>query len=96
MTLDQHKNRKLRHNRLFEEINNRLTDRVPGSGLLISRLPGSALRTHLESFGKSLAMSTSVLKALLGKLDIKRHSPSILYISASFPMSTSVLKAWPG
>ena len=28
----------------------------------------------------SLAMSTSVLKALPGKLDIKRHSPSILYI----------------
>ena len=26
----------------------------------------------------SLAMSTSVLKALPGKLDIKRHSPSIL------------------
>ena len=30
----------------------------------------------------SLAMSTSVLKALPGKLDIKRHSPSILYIQA--------------
>ena len=30
----------------------------------------------------SLAMSTSVLKALPGKLDIKRHSPSILYILA--------------
>ena len=29
----------------------------------------------------SLAMSTSVLKALPGKLDIKRHSPSILYLS---------------
>ena len=28
----------------------------------------------------SLAMSTNVLKALPGKLDIKRHSPSILYI----------------
>ena len=28
----------------------------------------------------SLAMSTSVLKALPGKLDIKRHLPSILYI----------------
>ena len=28
----------------------------------------------------SLAMSTSVLKALPGKLDIKRHSPSIHYI----------------
>ena len=27
----------------------------------------------------NLAMSTSVLKALPGKLDIKRHSPSILY-----------------
>ena len=30
----------------------------------------------------SLAMSTSVLKALPGKLDIKRHSPSILYLLA--------------
>ena len=28
----------------------------------------------------SLAMSTSVLEALLGKFDIKRHSPSILYL----------------
>ena len=31
----------------------------------------------------SLAMSTSVLKALPGKLDIKRHSPSILYLLGS-------------
>ena len=30
----------------------------------------------------SLAMSTSILKALPGKLDIKRHSPSILYIKS--------------
>ena len=29
----------------------------------------------------SLAMSTSILKALPGKLDVKRHSPSILYMS---------------
>ena len=28
----------------------------------------------------SLAMSTSILKALPGKLDIKRRSPSILYL----------------
>ena len=28
----------------------------------------------------SLAMSTSVLKALPGKFDIKRHSPSILFV----------------
>ena len=31
----------------------------------------------------SLAMSTSVLKALPGKLDIKRYSPSILYVSGA-------------
>ena len=28
----------------------------------------------------SLALSTSVLKVELGKLDIKRHSPGIFYI----------------
>ena len=32
----------------------------------------------------SLAMSTSVLKALPGKLDIKRHSPSVLYLLSLF------------
>ena len=32
----------------------------------------------------SLTMSTSVLKALTGKLDIKRHSPSILYLYGHF------------
>ena len=32
----------------------------------------------------SLAMSTSVLKALPGQLDIKIHSPSILYITGEF------------
>ena len=37
----------------------------------------------------SLAMSTCVLKALPGKLDIKRHSPSILYI-----ILTIFLIAW--
>ena len=31
----------------------------------------------------SLAMSTSVLKALPGKLDIKGHSPSILYVTVT-------------
>ena len=33
----------------------------------------------------SLAMSTSVLKTLPGKLDIKRHSSSILYIIIPHP-----------
>ena len=33
----------------------------------------------------SLAMSTRVLKALPGKLDIKRHLPSILYLDGRAP-----------
>ena len=33
----------------------------------------------------SLAMSTGVLKALPGKLDIKRHSPSILFVLCLMP-----------
>ena len=36
---------------------------------------------------ESLAMSTSVLKALPGKLDIKRHSPSILYLYRDLSIS---------
>ena len=43
-------------------------------GQLINRIPGSRLLIS------SLTMSTCVLKALPGKLDIKRHSPSILYV----------------
>ena len=54
---------------------------INSSRPLISSLPGSALRTHVESLGKP-PMSTSILKALPGKPDIKRHSPSILYLSA--------------
>ena len=43
----------------------------------------------------SLAMSTSVLKALPGKLDIKRHSPSILYMTQLYfalmlPLNVSI------
>ena len=50
-----------------------------------------------ETMGKMInRMSTSVSKVLPGKLDIKRHSPSILYISTSLAMSTSALKALPG
>ena len=41
-------------------------------------------------------MSTSDLKALPDKLDMERHSSSILHISASLTMSTSILKALPG
>ena len=47
-------NQKLRHNRCFEEWSTmgKLINRIPGSRLLISSLPGSALRTHVESLGK--------------------------------------------
>ena len=38
------------------------------------------LREHLLNRSASLAKSTSVLLSLPGKLDIKRHSPSILYV----------------
>ena len=34
------------------EIMGKLINRIPGLRLLISSLPGSALRTHVESLGK--------------------------------------------
>ena len=51
----------------------------------------------------SLAMSTSVLKSLPGKLDIKIHSPSILYLwsvweggwAANFNVSHNFLTTGP-
>ena len=47
-------NQKLRHYRCFEEWSTmgKLINRIPGSRLLISSLPGSALRTNVESPGK--------------------------------------------
>ena len=40
----------------------------------------------------SLAMSTCVLKALPGKLEIKRHSPRILYFQVLTAMLTTVMQ----
>ena len=37
---------------LTRETMGKLINRIPGSCLLISNLPGSALRTHVESLGK--------------------------------------------
>ena len=62
----------------------KLINRIPGLHLLISSLPGSSSRTYVESLGKHRD-SASILKALPGKLDIKRHSPSILYVFTGFP-----------
>ena len=52
----------------------KLIKKNPGSRLLISSLPGSASRAHIESLS-SLTMSTSVLKAFL----VNFFSPCILY-----------------
>ena len=47
--------------------------------LLISSLPGWALKTSVKMLGTHCD-STSVFKALPSKLDIKRHEPSIVYL----------------
>ena len=54
MTLNQHKNRKLRHviASLKSETMGKLINRILGLHLLISSLPGSALRMHVESLRK--------------------------------------------
>ena len=54
MTLNQHKNRKLRHviASLKSETMGKLINRIPGLHLLISSLPGSALRMHVELLRK--------------------------------------------
>ena len=56
--------------------------RILGECLLISSLPGKALRMLVESRGLP-SDSTSVLKALPGKLHIERLNPGILFISLS-------------
>ena len=65
MTLNQNKNRKLLHiiASLKSETMDKLINRIPGLCLLISSLPGSALRTHVESLGKPL--------------DVNKHSQSL-------------------
>ena len=46
----------------------KLINRIPGSRLLTSRLPGPALEQMLNR-SASFVMSTSILKTLPGKLD---------------------------
>ena len=47
----------------------KLINRIPGARLLISSLPGSALRTHVESLGKprDVNMRSQSLVNLLSK-----------------------------
>ena len=64
---------------LKTETIGKLINRIPDSLLLISSLQGSALRTLVESLSKPRDVN-KCSQSLLGKLDIKKHSPSILYI----------------
>ena len=57
----------------------KMINKIPGSRLLISSLPGSALRTHVESLSKPRD-GNKRSQSLACKLDAKRHSPSILYL----------------
>ena len=51
MTLNHHKNYVI-YASLKSETMGKLINRIAGLRLLISSLPGSALRTHVESLGK--------------------------------------------
>ena len=78
MTLNRHKNLNyVMISGLKSEQMGKLINRIPGLCLLKSSLPGSASKTHVESQGKP-PDSTSILEALPGILDIKKHSSSIL------------------
>ena len=68
---------------LKSELTCKLINRIPGSRLFVSNLPGSGLRINVELLGKPRS-STIILKALHGKLDVKIHPPSILYIQIIF------------
>ena len=63
---------------LKSETMGTLIHRIPGSRLLISSLPGSDLRTLGRP--RDVNKRSQSLAWLHGKLDIKRHSPSILYL----------------
>ena len=62
--------------------------RILGECLLISSLPGKALRTLVELRGLP-SDSTCVLKAEPGKLDIKRRKPGILFSVYKFVHSSN-------
>ena len=64
--------------RLNSEPACKLINKIPGLRLLITNFPGPAEPMLVESKPRD---STSILEALSGKHDIKRHSPSILYLS---------------
>ena len=78
MTLNQHEiGSYATHARLNIKTMGEQINRIPGLRNLISSLPGSASRRHVESLCKPCDVNC-VLKVLPGKLDMERHSPSIV------------------
>ena len=66
MTLNQHKIEKYAIiASLKSETMGKLINRIPGSRLLISSIPGKAMRTHVESLGKPR--------------DVNKHSQSLAW-----------------
>ena len=63
---------------------------IPGSRLLISNLPGKVLRTLVELRGREPRDSTSVLKALPGKHDIKRPSHLDCFTAPRMKLGTAL------
>ena len=83
--------RKLDNNVIISSLKSKLINRIPGLHLLISSLPGLAMRKHDESLGKP-CNSTSVLEALPGTVDIKILSPSFLCILTTLaPIGTHLV-----
>ena len=66
---------------LTQKSLNYVLNSIPGSRLLISSLPGSALRMVVELLSKPRDV-TKPSQKLTGKLDIKRNSPCILCLLA--------------
>ena len=78
---------------LKRETMGKLISRIPGSCLLISSLPGSALRTHVESPGKPDDVNKRSRSIVL-QFDIKRHSPSFLFIYHQFHIPIKTMNFW--
>ena len=56
----------------------KLKNRIPGSRLLISSLPGSALRTHVESLGKP--RDVNMRSRLVNLISKETHQVFSIYI----------------
>ena len=66
----------------------KLIKRIPGSRLLISSLPGSALRTHVESLGKPRDIKPCQVNL------ISKDTHLVLYIELTILLSVDDVCLW--